>query len=63
MLPQFYVDDLIKTALTEDINYIDTTTDLMIPETARTKARFVAKADGRPAKQLGKQFFRIRLEV
>ena len=46
MLPQFYVDDLIKTALTEDINYIDTTTDLMIPETARTKARFVAKADG-----------------
>ena len=40
------MDDLIKTALTEDINYIDTTTDLMIPETARTKARFVAKADG-----------------
>lgn len=46
MLPQFYVDDIIKTALTEDINYIDTTTDLMIPADARTKARFVAKADG-----------------
>ncbi len=46
MLPQFYVDDIIKAALTEDINYIDTTTDLMIPADARTTARFVAKADG-----------------
>lgn len=46
MLPQFYVDDIIKTALTEDINYIDTTTDLMIPSDARTTARFIAKADG-----------------
>lgn len=46
MLPQFYVDDIIKTALTEDINYIDTTTDLMISADARTNARFVAKADG-----------------
>ena len=46
MLPQFYVDDLIKTALAEDINYWDTTTDLMIAKEARTKARFVAKANG-----------------
>lgn len=46
LLPQFTVDDIIKTALQEDIHYIDTTTDLMIPEDARTTARFVAKADG-----------------
>lgn len=45
-LPQFAVDDIIKAALHEDINYIDTTTDLMIPEDARGKARFLAKADG-----------------
>lgn len=45
-LPQFYVDDVIKTALREDINYIDTTTDLMIPEDARGAARFLAKAEG-----------------
>lgn len=46
LLPQFAVDDVIKTALNEDINYIDTTTDLMIPEKARSKARFLAKAEG-----------------
>ena len=46
LLPQFYVDDIIKTALQEDINYLDTTTDLMIPEEARTTARFMAKAEG-----------------
>lgn len=46
MLPQFYIDRLIETALSEDITYIDTTTDLMIPRDARTTARFIAKADG-----------------
>ncbi len=46
LLPQFYVDDIIKTALQEDINYLDTTTDLMIPATARSTARFMAKAEG-----------------
>ena len=45
-LPQFYVDELIKTALREDINYIVTTTDLMIPEESRSAARFMAKAEG-----------------
>lgn len=45
-LPLFYVDDIIKTALREDINYIDTTTDLVIPEGARSSARFLAKAEG-----------------
>lgn len=45
-LPQFYVDDIIKTALTEDINYIDSTTDLLIDENDRSSAYFVSKADG-----------------
>lgn len=34
-LPQFYVDDLIKRAITEDINYVDVTTDYLIGETTR----------------------------
>lgn len=45
LLP-FYVDDLIKTALTEDINYIDSTADLLIDENSISSAYFVAKADG-----------------
>lgn len=46
VLPLFYIDDVIKTALREDINYLDTTTDLMIAEDARSTARFLAKAEG-----------------
>ena len=46
VLPQFYVDDVIRMGIREDINYLDTTTDLMIPEEARTTARFLAKAEG-----------------
>ncbi len=46
LLPAFAVDDVIKTALREDIHYIDTTTDLMIPEDSRSSARFLAKAEG-----------------
>ncbi|MCI8553397.1 MAG: carboxylating nicotinate-nucleotide diphosphorylase [Clostridiales bacterium] len=45
-LPLFYVDDVIKTALQEDISYLDTTTDLMIPAETRAAARFLAKAEG-----------------
>lgn len=45
LLP-FYVDDLIKKALAEDINYIDSTTDLLIPENSVSDAYFIAKADG-----------------
>ncbi len=45
-LPIFYIDDVIKTALREDINYIDTTTDLLISQEIRGSARFVAKAEG-----------------
>lgn len=45
LLP-FYIDDLIKTAITEDINYIDSTADLLIPEESVSGAYFMAKADG-----------------
>lgn len=45
-LPQFYIDDLIKTALQEDINYIDSTTDLLIPEDDVSEAYYVAKDSG-----------------
>lgn len=45
-LPQFYVDDIIKRALAEDINYIDVSSDYLIPEEQRDNAYFVAKADG-----------------
>ena len=45
-LPQFYIDDIIKTALSEDINYIDSTTDLLIPENDASSAYFVAKDEG-----------------
>ncbi len=46
MLLPFYVDDIIKTALSEDINYIDSTTDLLINEESRSDAYFMSKADG-----------------
>ncbi len=45
LLP-FYVDDIIKTALNEDINYIDSTADLLIPEDSVSSAYFQSKADG-----------------
>lgn len=46
MLNQMYVDNLIKTALLEDINYIDVTTDYLIDEDQEGAAQFLAKADG-----------------
>jgi len=45
-LPQFYVDDLIKRAISEDINYIDVTTDYMIDENKTDEGYFIAKAEG-----------------
>ncbi len=46
LLPEFYVDDVIKRALSEDINYIDLATDLLISEDDMSAAEFVSKADG-----------------
>ena len=45
-LLQFYIDDIIKTALKEDINYIDTTSSLLIDKDKITDAYFISKADG-----------------
>ena len=45
-LNMFYVDDIIKTAINEDINYIDTSADLVFDENDSTTAYFQAKADG-----------------
>ncbi len=46
MLNSIYVDNLIKTALLEDINYLDTTTDYLIDENQENSAIFLAKDDG-----------------
>ena len=45
-LPQYYIDDVIERALKEDINYIDVTSDYLIPEGKISAARFVAKDTG-----------------
>lgn len=46
MINQIYIDNLIKTALLEDINYLDTTTDYLIPAEQEGEAKFLAKASG-----------------
>lgn len=45
-LPNFYIDDLIKSAIKEDINYIDVTTDYLISEDSTSSARLISKDDG-----------------
>ncbi len=45
-LPDFYIDELIKRAITEDINYIDVSSAYIFGENDRTNAYFVSKADG-----------------
>jgi nicotinate-nucleotide pyrophosphorylase (carboxylating) len=45
-LPHFYVDDLIKRAILEDINYIDMTTDMLVKDDDISEAIFLAKDDG-----------------
>lgn len=45
-LNQFYVDDLIRRALQEDINYLDVTSDYLIDENTMGRAHFLSKADG-----------------
>lgn len=43
---QFYIDDIIKTALLEDINYIDMAADNLLDDSQIATARYIAKADG-----------------
>lgn len=45
-LLQFEIDELIKKALLEDINYIDVTTDLLIPDDMESTAKYVSKDEG-----------------
>ena len=45
-LMQFQIDDMIKNALAEDINYIDVTTDYLVDEDKTDTAQYVAKAEG-----------------
>ena len=46
MINSIYVDNIIKTALLEDINYLDVTTDYLIPDDQVNTARFLAKDNG-----------------
>lgn len=46
MINSIYVDNIIKQALLEDINYLDTTTDYLIDDSQVNTARFLAKSDG-----------------
>ena len=46
MLTQVYIDNIINTALSEDINYIDVTTDNLIPDGHTSEAYFIAKDSG-----------------
>ena len=46
MLLQSYIDSVITTALNEDINYIDVTTDYLIDENHKSTGFYLAKDDG-----------------
>lgn len=46
MLTQSYIDNIINTALSEDINYIDVTTDNLILDSHKSSAYLVAKDSG-----------------
>ncbi len=45
-LSGFYIDDIIKRALEEDINYIDLATDYLLNDDDMSEAAFVSKAEG-----------------
>lgn len=45
-LCDFYIDDLIKKAIQEDMNYIDVTTDYLIDENAVSTAKWISKDEG-----------------
>ena len=45
-LMQFQIDDIIKAALLEDINYIDVTTDYLVDDEKTDTAYYLAKDDG-----------------
>ncbi|MBR1764276.1 MAG: carboxylating nicotinate-nucleotide diphosphorylase [Ruminococcus sp.] len=45
-LMQFQIDDIIKVALLEDINYIDVTTDYLVDDSRVNTAYYLAKDEG-----------------
>lgn len=45
-LPQFYIDDLIKRAVQEDIHYIDVTSDYLLDDKDVSQAKLIAKDAG-----------------
>ncbi|MDE5791909.1 MAG: carboxylating nicotinate-nucleotide diphosphorylase [Oscillospiraceae bacterium] len=45
-LLQGYIDNIITTALEEDIHYVDVTTDYLLPDGHTSSAYYVAKAEG-----------------
>ena len=45
-LLQSYIDNIINTALEEDIHYVDVTTDYLLPDEHTSSAYYVAKAEG-----------------
>ena len=44
ILNKFIVEDVITSALKEDLNYVDMATAFVIPEESVSKVRFLAKA-------------------
>ena len=46
MINSIYIDEIIKTALLEDINYLDAATDYLIDSEQENTARFLAKDNG-----------------
>ncbi|MBE6836780.1 MAG: carboxylating nicotinate-nucleotide diphosphorylase [Ruminococcus sp.] len=46
VLMQFQIDDIIKAALLEDINYIDVTTDYLVDDERVSTAKYVSKDEG-----------------
>ena len=46
MINSIYIDEIIKTALLEDINYLDCATDYLIDEDQENTARFLSKDNG-----------------
>lgn len=45
-LSQIMIDDLLRSALKEDIPYLDVTTDFLLPDDHTSSAYYIAKADG-----------------
>ncbi len=45
-LPQFYIDDVIRRGLEEDLTYVDVTSDYLLAPDSVTTARLISKDDG-----------------